>query len=234
MDVTFFESEYFYTPVSPPFDHKGENSSCDLDSVFEWLDVQEVTVSVGVHGAVPSDAVDARSPPIEEPIVSVQQLLTEEEAASPCVGVAEEVCTDGQSAIAEAASSPLSSSTVPLSNTSSLDIPEASTSDTHVTNDVISTYKLPPRQNRGVPPDRFSPEGKVKYPITNYVSCKNLSSERQAWVNNVDSIQVPTRVENALKSREWTEAMDEEMRAFQKNNTWEVVELPKGKKPVGC
>ncbi|KAM1275830.1 hypothetical protein ACFX2H_025419 [Malus domestica] len=28
--------------------------------------------------------------------------------------------------------------------------------------------------------------------------------------------------------------MDEELRALQKNNTWEVVELPKGKKSIGC
>lgn len=178
------------------------------------MDVQEVTVSGGVHDVVLSDAVDARSPPAEpvvsgqqfftEPAASGQHLLTEEEIASPCVSDAEEKCTDGQPAIAEA-SSPFSNSTVPLSKTSSLVIPEVSTSDTHITNDVISTYKLPPRQNRGVPPNRFSPEGKVKYPIANYVSCKNLSSERQAWVNNVDSIQVPTRVEDALKSREWTE-----------------------------
>ena len=44
---------------------------------------------------------------------------------------------------------------MPSFNTSSLNIPEVSTIDAHVTNDAISTYKLPPRQNRGVPPDMF-------------------------------------------------------------------------------
>ena len=28
--------------------------------------------------------------------------------------------------------------------------------------------------------------------------------------------------------------MDEEMRALMQNQTWEVVDLPKGKKPIGC
>ena len=28
--------------------------------------------------------------------------------------------------------------------------------------------------------------------------------------------------------------MDEEMRALEKNQTWDIVELPKGKKTVGC
>ncbi|CAL8156129.1 unnamed protein product [Prunus armeniaca] len=159
MDVTFSEYEYFYTPISPPFDHKGESSNCDLDGVLEWLVVQEETSSGGG---------------LTEPTPSIPQLLIEEETASPCIGAAKGKCSGHQPTITEA-SSPLSSSTMSSSNASSLDIPE-----------VLSKRKI------------------------------------------------PTRVEDALKSREWTKAMDEEMRALQKNNTWEVVELQKGKKPVGC
>ena len=98
----------------------------------------------------------------------------------------------------------------------------------------VSTYKLPPSQNRGVPPDRFSPEGKVKYQIANYVSCNKLAPERQTLVSNMESIQVPTRVKEALKDPKWAKAMDEEMLALKKNNTWEVMMLPAGKKIVGC
>nr|XP_028954377.1 uncharacterized protein LOC114823160 [Malus domestica] len=131
--------------------------------------------------------------------------------------------------------SPLSNSKVP-SNESSLNTPEVSIVDDYVinTSDNVNVYRLPPRQNRGVPPDRFSPEGKVKYPIANYVSCGGLALERQTLVNNMDSIKVPTRVEEALKDPKWTQAMDEEMLALQKNNTWEVTCLPKEKKTVGC
>ena len=32
----------------------------------------------------------------------------------------------------------------------------------------------------------------------------------------------------------WRKGMDEEMRALEKNQTWDIVELPKGKKTVGC
>ncbi|KAM2863705.1 hypothetical protein FF1_022443 [Malus domestica] len=98
----------------------------------------------------------------------------------------------------------------------------------------MSTYQLSPRQNRGVPPNRFSPEGKMKYPIANYVSCSSLTPERQAWVNNVEALQAPTRVEEALKDPKWAAAIDEEMLALHKNGTWEIMELPKGKKLVGC
>jgi hypothetical protein len=30
------------------------------------------------------------------------------------------------------------------------------------------------------------------------------------------------------------EAMVEEMEFLSKNKTWELIELPKGKKPIGC
>ena len=30
------------------------------------------------------------------------------------------------------------------------------------------------------------------------------------------------------------EAMMEEMETMSKNKTWELMELPKGKKPIGC
>ncbi|KAB2602005.1 polyprotein (retrotrasposon protein) [Pyrus ussuriensis x Pyrus communis] len=49
------------------------------------------------------------------------------------------------------------------------------------------------------------------YPIANYVSCSGLAPERQTLVNNMKSVQVPTRVEEALKDPKWAKAMDEEM-----------------------
>ncbi|KAL6327175.1 hypothetical protein AAG906_015214 [Vitis piasezkii] len=37
-----------------------------------------------------------------------------------------------------------------------------------------------------------------------------------------------------LGNSEWKEAVMEEIRALEKNETWEVINLPRGKKPVGC
>ncbi|KAB2630265.1 hypothetical protein D8674_007784 [Pyrus ussuriensis x Pyrus communis] len=68
---------------------------------------------------------------------------------------------------------------------------------------------------------QFSPEGKVKYLIANYVSCSGLAPERKTLVDNMEATRVPTRVEEALKDQKWANAMDEEMLALQKNNTWE-------------
>ncbi|KAM1099889.1 hypothetical protein ACFX15_006201 [Malus domestica] len=93
---------------------------------------------------------------------------------------------------------------------------------------------LPPRQNRGKPPDRYSSEGKVRYSISNYVSTHRLSPKYGAFVQKMETIKIPTRVEEALKVSKWREVMQVEMEALQKNNTSSVVPLSKGKKSVGC
>jgi len=37
-----------------------------------------------------------------------------------------------------------------------------------------------------------------------------------------------------LADPRWTKAMVDEMAALEKNNTWDLVSLPRGKKTVGC
>jgi hypothetical protein len=39
--------------------------------------------------------------------------------------------------------------------------------------------------------------------------------------------------EEAVRDTKWKSAMDEEIRAINHNNTWELVELPKGSQPIG-
>ncbi|KAL6311038.1 hypothetical protein AAG906_015924 [Vitis piasezkii] len=41
-------------------------------------------------------------------------------------------------------------------------------------------------------------------------------------------------VQEALADPRWKATMNEEMKSLQKNETWELVECPPGKKPVGC
>ncbi|KAI5333659.1 hypothetical protein L3X38_023791 [Prunus dulcis] len=97
-----------------------------------------------------------------------------------------------------------------------------------------NSYVLLPRWNRGVPPDRYSPEGKARYAIAHYVYDHRLSPECKAFVTRIDNIKIPTRVEEAFNDPKWAEAMNIEMEALQKNNTWDIVDLSKGMKPVGC
>ncbi|RVW95943.1 Retrovirus-related Pol polyprotein from transposon TNT 1-94 [Vitis vinifera] len=45
---------------------------------------------------------------------------------------------------------------------------------------------------------------------------------------------IPNNVQEALTDPRWKTTMNEEMKSLQKNETWELVECPPGKKPVGC
>ena len=44
----------------------------------------------------------------------------------------------------------------------------------------------------------------------------------------------PKIVQEALNSKPWKDAINEELQALEKNKTQEVMDLPKGKKTVGC
>ncbi|GKF31046.1 hypothetical protein Tco_0100844, partial [Tanacetum coccineum] len=47
----------------------------------------------------------------------------------------------------------------------------------------------------------------------------------------------PESFEDAItcdQSAHWREAMEGELNSMSKNNVWELAELPKGAKPVGC
>ena len=74
----------------------------------------------------------------------------------------------------------------------------------------------------------------TKHPLSNFISYKNISSSYCAFISKVSSVVIPKSVYEALNVPEWKEAMLEEMRALEKNATWEKVDLPDGKTTVGC
>ncbi|KAI5344630.1 hypothetical protein L3X38_012507 [Prunus dulcis] len=97
-------------------------------------------------------------------------------------------------------------------------------------------YQLPFRQNRGKPPNRYSPDiGKTsKYPIANHVSTEKLPEPLKAFVHQLSAIHIPTKVSEALKDPKWVQAIKEEMKALEKNQTWTLETIPRGKKTIGC
>ncbi|GJT07932.1 putative RNA-directed DNA polymerase [Tanacetum coccineum] len=87
-----------------------------------------------------------------------------------------------------------------------------------------------------VPPKRYSPEKESRgstYPIAN-IAKGNLSEEAKAFALSMYSNEIPANTKQALKSKHWKDAMEEEINALIKNNTWEKRVLPSGKKTVGC
>ena len=73
-----------------------------------------------------------------------------------------------------------------------------------------------------------------EYPISNYLSYNNLSSSYWALSEKIIATEVPTSIHEALKIPKWKAAVMEEMQALKKNDTWDIVELPKGKYLVGA
>ena len=46
-------------------------------------------------------------------------------------------------------------------------------------------------------------------------------------------VEDPIHFEEAIKEKKWIDTMDEEMNVIEKNKTWELVDLPKGKEVIG-
>ncbi|EOY08968.1 Uncharacterized protein TCM_024268 [Theobroma cacao] len=72
------------------------------------------------------------------------------------------------------------------------------------------------------------------YPISSFVSYDHLSFSSGSFVASLDSISIPKTVHEALSHPGWRAAMVEEMVALDGNCTWDSVDLPAGKKAIGC
>jgi hypothetical protein len=70
--------------------------------------------------------------------------------------------------------------------------------------------------------------------INNYVSYKALSHSYRAFVMSLHLVNIPTDWKVAQQDVKWCAAMREELGALRKNRTWELTDLPEGKKAVGC
>ncbi|KAI5330645.1 hypothetical protein L3X38_030043 [Prunus dulcis] len=74
----------------------------------------------------------------------------------------------------------------------------------------------------------------TRYPITRYVSHSNFSEHHRIFVNNISQMVEPNTYEEARNHPHWVEAMNSEITALEENNTWSLVPLPAGHRPIGC
>ncbi|OIT05022.1 hypothetical protein A4A49_65273, partial [Nicotiana attenuata] len=75
---------------------------------------------------------------------------------------------------------------------------------------------------------------KFTYSIANFVSSNRLSSMSRSIIVSLDFISVPKTVNKAFNRPGWSNAMLEKIHALEDNRTGNLVDLPKGKKPMGC
>ncbi|GMI99394.1 hypothetical protein HRI_003608700 [Hibiscus trionum] len=70
--------------------------------------------------------------------------------------------------------------------------------------------------------------------ISQVVSYHNISSAHDSYINNAVILSEPKTYNQAIKHACWTKAMEEEIKALELNETWELVPLPPGKSTIGC
>ncbi|RVX04977.1 Retrovirus-related Pol polyprotein from transposon TNT 1-94 [Vitis vinifera] len=98
------------------------------------------------------------------------------------------------------------------------------TVDSELENDILN---MPIAWRKGV-------RSCTQHPIGNFISYDKLSPTFRAFTSSITEIQVPQNIQEAFKYPKWKAAVDEEVWALEKNGTWEITDLPRGKKPVGC
>ncbi|KAM0053391.1 putative RNA-directed DNA polymerase [Helianthus debilis subsp. tardiflorus] len=74
----------------------------------------------------------------------------------------------------------------------------------------------------------------VKYDLNKVLSYSCLSAENNVFISCLSKSNEPSGYSEASKDPKWVEAMNLEMEALLRNQTWELVKLPKGRKPIGC
>ena len=55
-----------------------------------------------------------------------------------------------------------------------------------------------------------------------------------AYMTRVAKVREPESYAEATKDANWHAAMEQEMRALADNETWDLVDAPKGVKPIRC
>lgn len=72
------------------------------------------------------------------------------------------------------------------------------------------------------------------YPLDKVVSYDRLNSNFRTFTVNIGSHFIPKTISEALCHEQWKQAVQDEISALIKNQTWELVTRPKDVSPVGC
>ncbi|KAK9051665.1 hypothetical protein SSX86_028293 [Deinandra increscens subsp. villosa] len=79
----------------------------------------------------------------------------------------------------------------------------------------------------------FIVEGKVKYGIEKTVNYSNLTAENKCFATSLNKSREPRNYFEAVNDPNWVAAMNDEIEALHRNNTWSLVDLPNNRKPIG-
>jgi hypothetical protein len=74
----------------------------------------------------------------------------------------------------------------------------------------------------------------IPHPICSVLSYHRLSRPHSRFHANITSILEPRTYAQAAKDPNWVSAMNAEILALERNNTWKLVDLPNGTRPIAC
>ncbi|GKF47802.1 ribonuclease H-like domain-containing protein [Tanacetum coccineum] len=80
----------------------------------------------------------------------------------------------------------------------------------------------------------FIVEGKVKYGVERVVSYSNLNFDNFSFASSLKKSIKPTCYKDAILDSNWTDAMNAEIEALNRNHTWIITDLRANRKPIGC
>lgn len=72
------------------------------------------------------------------------------------------------------------------------------------------------------------------HPISKFVYYNILSPGFHDFISNLDIIKIPKNIQEAWEISELREKVMEELWALENNETWDVIDLSREKKPIGC
>ena len=93
---------------------------------------------------------------------------------------------------------------------------------------------LDPVSSDDLPTDLHKGKRQCVHPISSFCSYNHLSSYSYSFIASLDSISLPNTICEALSHPSWRSVMVEEMQALDDNGTWNLVQLPVGKKVIRC
>ena len=76
--------------------------------------------------------------------------------------------------------------------------------------------------------------GFEKHDLANFMSYSHISPAYRVFIASLQTMSIPSDWRCAKQDLRWKRAMMEKLHALQKNQTWELVPLPVGKRAVGC
>ncbi|GJR12265.1 ribonuclease H-like domain-containing protein [Tanacetum coccineum] len=120
----------------------------------------------------------------------------------------------------------------------------SSKGNVHINSDSPAQRNLPENLSQGQPdlrrssrvpkmPAKFNDyvvNSSKKYGLEKYVTYTNLNTSNYRFSTNLNKSSEPTSYFEAVKNPNWIEAMNNEIEALNRNNTWTVCDLPMGRK----